>query len=131
MVSKYGSQPHRFIFTEDRGKTSCLSNKKNKYLELAIDAYTDTHGAVNIALGPVLSIWHDYREKAEAGAAVPSYDELNAASAHMLPGDIEIDRENSTVHNNRENGLSRKRTGMTSLLIYSDIKLFLFFIACA
>jgi thiamine biosynthesis lipoprotein len=69
-------------------------------LETAKGAYADTDGAVNAALGPVLSIWHGYRERAlanSADAAVPSRAELSSASAHISPDDIEIDRENSTV----------------------------------
>jgi thiamine biosynthesis lipoprotein len=69
-------------------------------LETARKAYADTNGAVNITLGPVLSIWHAYRERAianSADAAVPSLAELISASEHMSPDDIEIDRENSTV----------------------------------
>jgi thiamine biosynthesis lipoprotein len=63
-------------------------------LELAKAAYEDTEGAVNVALGPVLAIWHGYRERA---AAVPSLAELRAAAVHVSARDILIDRENSTV----------------------------------
>jgi thiamine biosynthesis lipoprotein len=70
-------------------------------LELASDAYGYTSGAVNITLGPVLSIWHDHREKAlenpGSDAAVPSFSELEAAAVHVSPGDILIDRERSSV----------------------------------
>jgi thiamine biosynthesis lipoprotein len=69
-------------------------------LETAKGAYADTGGAVNVALGPVLSIWHGYRERTminSADAAVPSYAELISASSHISPDDIEIDRDNSTV----------------------------------
>jgi thiamine biosynthesis lipoprotein len=69
-------------------------------LEIAKTAYADTNGAVNVALGPVLSIWHDHRERAladSADASAPSYEELSAAASHVSPDDIEIDRENSTV----------------------------------
>jgi thiamine biosynthesis lipoprotein len=69
-------------------------------LENAKGAYADTDGAVNVALGPVLSIWHGRKEKALANSAdadVPSYAELSAASGHMSADDIEIDRDGSTV----------------------------------
>jgi thiamine biosynthesis lipoprotein len=69
-------------------------------LETAKEAYSDTGGAVNAALGPALSVWHGYRERAlanSADAVVPSYAELSSASAHMSPDDIEIDRKGSTV----------------------------------
>jgi thiamine biosynthesis lipoprotein len=68
-------------------------------LEIMTDAYGYTGGAVNAALGPVLSIWRDYREAAgdAEGGAVPSIGELRAAAAHISPADILIDRDRSTV----------------------------------
>jgi thiamine biosynthesis lipoprotein len=69
-------------------------------IEFGIDAYDKTNGAVDIALGPVLSVWHEYRERALAGgggAAAPSISELRAASSHISVRDIVIDRERSTV----------------------------------
>lgn len=73
-------------------------------LEYSIDMYYKTNGLFNIALGAVLSIWHDYREAAadarENGTepAVPTMEELRAASLHCNINDIVIDRENSTVY---------------------------------
>jgi thiamine biosynthesis lipoprotein len=69
-------------------------------LEFGIDAYDKTDGAVDIALGPILSIWHDYRERAlanSADASSPSIAELRASSSHISARDIVIDRERSTV----------------------------------
>ncbi|MDR3255456.1 MAG: FAD:protein FMN transferase [Synergistaceae bacterium] len=72
-----------------------------EFLGLAIDAYDFTDGAVNVALGPVLSIWHDCREKALAEGndvvALPSVGELRAAAVHISPEDISIDRGRSSV----------------------------------
>ena len=69
-------------------------------IELAKAAYDDTRGAVNVALGPVLSIWHDAREEAlDTGGSVPipTYGELSAAAHHTRVTDIETDRERSSV----------------------------------
>ncbi|MDR3355005.1 MAG: FAD:protein FMN transferase [Synergistaceae bacterium] len=69
-------------------------------IELAKTAYDDTGGAVNVALGPVLSIWHDTRERAldgDGGVRIPTYAELSAAAVHTNTADIEVDRERSTV----------------------------------
>jgi thiamine biosynthesis lipoprotein len=67
-------------------------------LELAKAAYEDTGGAVNVALGPVLAIWRERRERAAAGdAAIPSIAELQAAAVHISAGDILLDRANATV----------------------------------
>jgi thiamine biosynthesis lipoprotein len=69
-------------------------------LERAKAAYGDTGGAVNIALGPVLKIWHDSREKVLAGeepVSIPSQEELRQAAIHVSVEDILIDQENSMV----------------------------------
>ena len=60
-----------------------------------------TDGEVNIAMGAVLSLWHESREAAERGnAAIPEKGELEAASAHISIDSIEIDGENMTVYIN-------------------------------
>ena len=69
-------------------------------LEFAESAYHDSGGAVNIALGSVLSIWHRHRQEGIASpetASLPSMELLTAAMAHTNIADIVIDRENSTV----------------------------------
>ncbi len=60
-----------------------------------------TDGAVNIAMGSVLSIWHDYREAAladPAQAKVPPMELLKEAAAHTDIADLKIDREASAVY---------------------------------
>ena len=58
-----------------------------------------TQGTVNIALGPVLSIWHAFREEAKESASVeiPSMETLQAAAAHVDFASIVIDEAASTV----------------------------------
>ena len=57
-------------------------------------AYDVTYGKVNIAMGSVLSIWHDYRED---GEALPPKSKLIEANKHTNIDDIIIDNKNSTV----------------------------------
>ena len=62
--------------------------------------YTTTGGKVNVAMGSVLSIWHDYREQGleEPWAAkLPPMDELTQAAAHTDINNVIIDEESSTV----------------------------------
>ena len=63
-------------------------------LLLAREAYDLTGGAVNVAMGSVLRIWHDYRE---AGESLPPMDVLRAAALHTDIEDLIIDAENGTV----------------------------------
>jgi len=54
-----------------------------------------TNGKVNVALGTVLRIWHNYRT---AGVELPQMSELENALAHTDFDKIIIDEENGTVH---------------------------------
>ena len=78
-------------------------------LVLAREWYDTTEGAFDITLGPVLSIWHDYREEAEELAElglegnVPTYDELQEASQFVGWKYVELDEENLTVYINHPN----------------------------
>ena len=68
-------------------------------LELAADVSTK----INIAMGSVLGIWHDYREAAEKNASeddntLPTQEELEAAAQHCDINDLVIDEEAKTVY---------------------------------
>ncbi len=64
------------------------------------EAYRLTGGAVNIAMGSVLSIWHDYRTDGADdpfNSSLPPMDKLIEASKHTDIEDLVIDEENCTV----------------------------------
>lgn len=69
-------------------------------LEQCIEANRLSKGYVNVAFGPVLEIWHDYRE---AGidqpqlAKLPTLSELEEANQYTDIGKIQIDKAQSTV----------------------------------
>lgn len=70
-------------------------------LEFSLQEYELTDGKVNVAMGSVLSIWHDYRELAKANpehAQVPDMDMLLKAAEHTDIHRMEIDKEASTVY---------------------------------
>ena len=59
------------------------------------------HEQVNVAMGSVLSIWHEYREAGLADpehAQLPPMEALEAASGHMNIDDLVLDEENMTVY---------------------------------
>lgn len=67
----------------------------------AKNLYTKTNGKMNIAMGSVLSIWHDYREEADSNfgiGKIPPMDKLQAAAEHTDINNLIIDEENSTVY---------------------------------
>ena len=69
-------------------------------LLFAKEMYDVTDGVTNIALGSVLSLWHDYRTIGKdnpAEAALPPKDKLLAAAEHVDINNMVIDEVNSTV----------------------------------
>ena len=65
------------------------------------EMYEKTNGQINIAMGSVLSIWHDYRDAGindPETAKLPPMEDLQAASAYMNINQIIIDEEASTVY---------------------------------
>lgn len=63
--------------------------------------HAKTNGKVNIAMGSVLSIWHDYRKAGmddPTHAELPPMDSLAEAAGHTDIDDLIIDEENGTVY---------------------------------
>ena len=82
---------HRMV-TVDKRIVDMLLYSKNMY-EL-------TDGTVNIAMGSVLSLWHDYRLLGSDNpeeASLPPMEKLKEASEHCNIEDLVIDEENCTV----------------------------------
>ena len=72
-------------------------------LELARQMYDTTSGKLNIAMGSVLNIWHNYREAAEAAETdadnkLPTMEELEAAAQHCDINNVIIDADAKTVY---------------------------------
>lgn len=67
----------------------------------AKDVYAKTNGKMNIAMGSVLSIWHDYRTAGmdnPVKAELPPMEMLLDARDHTDIESLIIDKENSTVY---------------------------------
>ena len=65
------------------------------------ELYTVTGGETNVAMGAVLKLWHDAREKAESSpqnAYVPSEQQLSEAALHTDIEKLIIDKEAGTVY---------------------------------
>lgn len=78
-----------------------VSQETMDLLLFSKEAYDITSGSVNIAMGSVLSIWHEYREAGlenEASAELPPMDELVAASEHTSIDSLVLDEENLSVY---------------------------------
>lgn len=108
-VEKELSEYHRLydIYNEYEGLTNLATLNKNagngpqkvdiriiRMLLFSKEMYKLTSGRVNIAMGAVTEIWHNYREE---GVSVPPMDILTAASEHTDIDNLLIDEENLTV----------------------------------
>lgn len=85
---------------KNAGKPVEVDPEMLDFLDFAIQMYNKSQGKVNIAMGSVLSIWHEYRENGindPENAKIPSIEELKAAEEHTDISKIKIDREASTV----------------------------------
>ncbi len=70
-------------------------------LLFAREEYKATGGKVNVAMGSVLSIWHDYRESGldhPESAQLPPMERLTEAAKHTNIDDMIIDETASTVY---------------------------------
>ena len=72
-------------------------------LELAQQMYNTTDGKLNIAMGSVLNIWHNYREAAladddDSNNQLPTQEELTSAAQHCSIGNLVIDDDAKTVY---------------------------------
>ena len=87
---------------DNAGKAPVKVDKELIALLLAAKAKYDlTHGKTNIALGSVLRIWHEYREKGISdplGAEVPPRKLLEQAARHTNIKDLIIDTKAATVY---------------------------------
>ena len=81
-------------------QTLTVDRKIIDLLLYAKEIYSLTDGKTNVAMGSVLSIWHQYREEGTndpAEAKLPPMDALREAAEHTNINDILIDEQNCTV----------------------------------
>ena len=64
------------------------------FLSFSLEMHELTGGKVNVAMGSVLSLWHEYRA---AQNGIPSTEELSARALHTSIDSVIIDKENLTV----------------------------------
>ncbi len=77
-----------------------VDQKISDLLHYARELYTLTNGRMNVAMGSVLSIWHQYRTQGmdhPESAALPPMEKLRAAAKHTDIQQLIIDEENATV----------------------------------
>ena len=102
IYNSYGDLVNLKYINENAAKAPVKADKK--IIDLLLwgkEAYELSEGRVNIAMGSVLSEWHDAREYASEnpeGAYLPDMDVLREKAQHTDINDLVIDEENSTVY---------------------------------
>ena len=77
-----------------------VDSKLIEFMLYAKELYETTGGEMNVMMGAVLSIWHDYRTEAmddPSAAKVPPMADLQAAAGHIDFSLLEIDEANNTL----------------------------------
>ena len=79
--------------------THVISPELFELISFTIEQQDNVDNLFNLALGPVLQIWHDYREDCLQNSicAVPEMNDLVEASVFTNPEDIIMDNENYTI----------------------------------
>ena len=94
--NEYAGVNNLFTVNRDAGKGPAKAEQELIDLLLWLQKEQGaTRGQANVALGPVLKIWHDYRT---LGVEVPLMQDLLDASAHTDFDKVVVDAENGTVH---------------------------------
>lgn len=91
---------------DNAGKTAVeVDNSLIDLIEFCINTNQTISNKVNIAMGPVLKIWHEYRTEGmlhPENAKLPPMDELQKAMSLTNIQDIVIDKANSTIYLKKE-----------------------------
>ncbi len=87
---------------DNRGITPVQTDEEIvRLIKFARDEYETTNGRVNVAMGSVLSLWHEYRIDGIAHpeqAEIPPMQELRKAAEHMDIEAVRIDETRSLVY---------------------------------
>lgn len=102
IYNSYGDTVNLKYINENAAKAPVKADEK--IIDLLLwgkEAYEISGGRVNIAMGSVLSEWHDAREYASENpenAYLPDMDVLREKAQHTDINDLVIDEQNSTVY---------------------------------
>ncbi len=89
-----------YTLNRSQGKSLKVDSRIIDLLQYSKNLYQKTNGKLNIAMGSVLSIWHNYRDsglKNPETATLPPKNDLHQAALHMNFDDVIIDITAQTV----------------------------------
>ena len=99
IYTTYDDTVNLCVINRSQGETLEVDPKIIELLEFAKELYSKNQ-KLNVAMGSVLSLWHDYREfgiNHPEDAALPNVYDLENAANHINFDDVIIDSKNNTV----------------------------------
>ena len=93
IYNSYDDLVNLYVVNQNAGKTVKVDVELIEFLSLCKDMYRLTNGKTNVALGSVLSIWHNARNE----SVLPDMENLTTAAKHCDIENVIIDSENQTV----------------------------------
>lgn len=98
IYNAYESMNNAYTVNASMGKPVKVDEPFLELVELSKMLYEKTGSNANIAMGGMLSLWHDAREtKVDGHHVLPSRDALIKAKAHMDLSKVIVDREKKTI----------------------------------
>ncbi len=100
IYKSYEGLTNLYDLNRSQGETVKVDSKIIDLLVYSKGLYKKTDGKLNVAMGSVLSIWHDYRDKGidnPATATLPNKTELQNAALHINFDDVVINTTVQTV----------------------------------
>ncbi len=100
IYNSYNGITNLYSLNKNTGKATKTDPKIIDLLQYAKELYNNTDGKLNIALGSVLSVWHDYRNygmKHPEEAELPPRNQLQNAASHTDINNVVIDPQNNTI----------------------------------
>lgn len=84
---------------DDPTTTHTIARELYDLIVFSLDHQDDVNNLFNIALGPVLSIWSDYRDQCNVNGLcqVPTLSELQEQAIYTDPSNIHLDEEALTI----------------------------------
>ncbi len=79
--------------------THVITEELFDLIQFSLDHQDDVDNLFNIALGPVIKVWHNYRENCNDNdiCELPTLEELEAADEFTNPENVLMNRENLTI----------------------------------
>lgn len=117
----YDGMMNVYEINNTAGTTVTVDERLYNLIKFTMDSQEDVVDFYNAALGPVLEVWHDFRDNCldNSICALPSIEMLNAANGYTDPQNVVLDDENLTV--TMDTGMSLDLGGVSKGYVSREI----------